>query len=340
MNIYSLTRGSQKRRGDESGFTLVELLVVIAIIGILVALLLPAVQSAREAARRIQCTNHLKQFVLAMHNYESAQGELPPGVDVDDSTGLNATAQVWMLPYMEQLALKDGWNHDVKADANIAVASVKIPSFFCPSDDAANRLVVTTNASRIFSRSNYATCFGSNTMLADQAGQQIWRNHDGSKVDWTTDGTFGVDSYTALAKIIDGTSNTVVASEVLSGRDDLGTDQGNCTSKFCVDVRGVWTNFLPGSSWYTHLNTPNGAADAGPVGGAGRSWAVNETIPWMPVIPGGQYHDYHAAARSLHPGGVMAAYGDGHVEFAQDEIDAVVWRSVAAINDGNIVSSQ
>ncbi|TWT36007.1 hypothetical protein KOR34_09040 [Posidoniimonas corsicana] len=334
MTLCSTAGISPGRRRRNRGFTLVELLVVIAIIGTLVALLLPAVQAAREAARRIQCTNHLKQFVLAMHNYESANRELPPGIDVDDSLGLNATAQVCLLPYIEELALKEGWDHNAKADANIAVASVKIPSFFCPSDDASARLAVTTHQSRVFSRSNYVTCFGSRTMLADQGGQQIWRNHDGSKVDWTTDGAFGVDSYTAIAKMTDGASKVVVASEVLSGRDDDGTDQGNCSSTYCVDVRGVWTSFLPGSSWYTHLNTPNGAADAGPVGGAGRSWAVSEAVPWMPVIHGGSYHEYHASARSLHPGGVMAAYGDGHVVFVPNEIDAIVWRSLAAIDDG------
>lgn len=329
---------SKNNRPMNGGFTLVELLVVIAIIGILVSLLLPAVQSAREAARRAQCTNNLKQFVLAMHNYESTKGKLPKGIDGDDSIGLNSTAQVLILPFIEEDVLQDGWSFDNKADANIAVTSVKISSFSCPSDDAAERLVATTDASKIFSRSNYVTCFGSNTMLADQAGERIWMNHDGSKVDWTTDGTFGVDSETTFARMTDGSSKVIVASEVLSGRDDDGTNAGNCTSQFCVDVRGVWSLFLPGAAWYTHLNTPNGAADAGPVGGAGRSWAVNETSPWMPVIPGGDYHDFHASARSAHPSGVLAAYGDGHVEFIPDEIDAVVWRNLAAIDDGNIVS--
>ncbi|QDU89255.1 hypothetical protein Pla175_26420 [Pirellulimonas nuda] len=340
---WSTRSAPRSARPTVGGFTLVELLVVvIAIIGILVALLLPAVQSAREAARRSQCTNNLKQFALAMHSYESAQGKFPKGIDGNAAIGLNATAQVFLLPYMEETSIEEGWDYNAKADGNFPSAGVRIPSFFCPSDDAGGRLVATTNANRLFSRSNYVTCFGSTTMLADQGAQPIWNKHNGSLVDFSNDGAFGVDSKTTFAKMTDGSSNVIVASEVLSGRDDDGTNAGSCSSTFCVDVRGVWTSFLPGASWYTHFNTPNGVADAGPIGGAGRSWLVNETNPWMPAIPGAgdKYDQFHASARSVHPGGVLAAYGDGHVDFIPDEIDALTWRARAAIDDGNVVSPQ
>jgi hypothetical protein len=230
-----------------------------------------------------------------------------------------------------------------KPQSNINVTQEEIPSYQCPSDDAAGRLVATTNASNLFSRSNYVVCFGSDKMLADQgisgSNEQIWRNHNGGSVDWTTDGAFGGESKTNFETMADGSSNTALLSEVLSGKDDDGTVSGeaNCPSTFCVDVRGVWSLFLPGTSWYSHFNAPNGAADAGAVGGAGRSWAINETIPWMPVIPGGTYDEYHAAARSAQLGGVVVAFGDGHVDFITNEIDADTWKNIGSTNDGLVV---
>ena len=334
-------RDQRKFVSAKSGFTLVELLVVIAIIGILIGMLLPAVQQVREAARRTQCGNNIRQYALALINYESAHNRFPKGIDGTDTIGLGATAQVFTLAFMEQAALESGWNYSARALSSISVTCKEIPSFICPSDDAAGRLVATTSASNLFSRSNYANCFGSNTMLADQAGERIWREHTGSNVDYTTDGAFGIESKTTFGSFVDGSSNSALVSEVLSGKDDDGTDGPTAgqtaTSTFVVDVRGVWSLFLPGTSWYSHLNTPNGGADASAVGGAGRTWSVNETIPWMPVIPAGDYHEYHAAARSAHLGGVNVAYGDGHVEFVTDTIDSVVWMNIGSINDGNTV---
>ncbi len=327
------------REETRTAFTLVELLVVIAIIGILIGMLLPAVQQVREAARRTTCTNNLRQIGLAIHNYQSTFEHFPEGVNVKDSIGMNATTFVYILPYMEAGNIEAQWDYNRKADSNISAVENGIPSYTCPSDDAAGRICVTTAANRRFSRSNYVVSYGSSTMMADRGGEQIWRNHNGNNVDWRNDGVFGGGSKTTFAGISDGSSNVIIASEVLSGKDDDGTNAGNCASTFCVDVRGVWSLFLPGSSWYTHLNTPNSsAADAGPVGGAGRSWAVHEENPWMPVIPGGDYHEYHAAARSGHPGGVAVVFGDGHIDFVADNIDATTWANLGSRNDGNIVS--
>ena len=337
----------KKALNHERGFTLVELLVVIAIIGILVGLLLPAVQQVREAARRTQCTNNIRQVALASINYESAHMHFPDGIHVPETLGLAATAFVRILPFMEQRNIDDLYNIELRSQDNIAACMNEIPSYICPSDDAAGRICVTTSSTQLYSRSNYVVCFGSNTMMENQGGERVWREHDGSNVDFTTDGVFSCDSDTTFGSISDGSSNVVIISEVLSGKDDDGTTAGdpNCGSTFCVDVRGVWSHFLSGSSWYSHFNTPNSsAADAGAVGGAGRSWQVFNENPFMPVIPvddsngTGPYDEYHAAARSSHPGGVVVAYGDGHVDFVSDSVTSQVWRNLGARDDGNVVS--
>ena len=328
-----------KEKRSNQGFTLVELLVVIAIIGILIGMLLPAVQQVREAARRTSCSNNLRQYSIALHNFVSSNNQFPKGIDGNDRIGMNATAQVFVLPFLEQENLQDLWDFTRKSDGNIPAASQQVPTYICPSDDAGGRLVATTSATTTFSRSNYVNCFGSSTMMVTRNSEPIWNPHNGSNVDWRNDGAFGGDSEISFALITDGSSNVVVASEVLSGKDDEGFSVGepDCPSRFCVDIRGVWTGFLPGSSWYTHLNTPNGDFDGGAIGGAGRTWHVNS--PDLPAIPASPSYDaYHAAARSAHPGGVMVTFGDGHVDFMSDTIDLTLWRNLGSVNGGSIVS--
>jgi prepilin-type N-terminal cleavage/methylation domain-containing protein len=153
------------------GFTLIELLVVIAIIGVLVALLLPAVQAAREAARRIQCTNNLKQIGLAMNEYNDSVGTLPPGMN---GWGWG-TWQMYVLPYLEQQPLLNAYNQlgdglnevtlngmlDYTGPANITVTMTRLNTFTCPSDNPSTpRADVTSH--------NYACNFG-NTDLAQDA---------------------------------------------------------------------------------------------------------------------------------------------------------------------------
>jgi prepilin-type N-terminal cleavage/methylation domain-containing protein/prepilin-type processing-associated H-X9-DG protein len=201
-----------------SGFTLIELLVVIAIIAVLIALLLPAVQAAREAARRIQCTNNLKQLALALHNYISATGALPPGIDNTTaypgtappgslSTWTAWSAQALLLPYVEQGPLYNAANFSLtccyvgpQADAtNKTVYNTRIAAFLCPSDGLAGQQNI----------NSYHGSIGTSTVQYPTDG--------------STTGVFNVYnsvnscSSVTLASIVDGTSNTIAFGEGLVG---------------------------------------------------------------------------------------------------------------------------
>ena len=306
-----------------------ELLVVIAIIGILIGMLLPAVQQVREAARRIECANNIKQSVLAVHNFESANGRFPQGVDGTPFLGTTTFAQI--LPFIEQGNVSDGYDQSAAALDN-TITSSQIPTFACPADDAGGRTINVQN--KLLSRSNYVVCFGSNKMLADRGGAPFWRNHnpaDFPDLDYFNDGTFGIEEARTFGSLTDGSSNIVFMSEVLSGQDDFSvlSQDTEC------DIRGVWSHFLMGASSYTHFGTPNTSiADHGALGGAGRSWFVS--TEQNPATRGSEYNDYHASARSNHSGGVNVGYGDGHTVFVPDTVTLQVWRNVAAISDGSI----
>jgi prepilin-type processing-associated H-X9-DG protein len=317
-------------------------LVVITIIGILIALLLPAVQAAREAARRGQCCNNLKQLGIAVHHYVEQKTVLPLGVVALPLTppgpaqpGHTALAQ--LLPFLEQSnvqALYDFKQRNVSV-ANEPATSAQIPTYQCPSDNAAGRTAVfKLGSNTVLGRSNLAVCFGSNTFMFNANGENIGLNPNRTGVDTNTNGAFRLDQSRSLAELTDGLSCTAIASEILAGQDDrIDPTVGDMV----YDVRGLWMMQMMGASSYTHLNPPNTQVGDALFVGMGAVFCVDRPGAPCDNTAGAVWDHYHAAARSNHPGGVNVAFGDGHVTFVGNAIDLAVWQCLGAMNDGTPV---
>jgi prepilin-type N-terminal cleavage/methylation domain-containing protein/prepilin-type processing-associated H-X9-DG protein len=326
------------------GFTLVELLVVITIIAILVALLLPAVQAAREAGRRSQCCNNLKQVAIAMHHYVEQHEVLPLGVVALPLTppgpampGHTALSQI--LPFLELGNLQSIYDYNSRNVGNVnrPATSTQISTYVCPTDNSSGRKAVfkMAGSDTLLARSNVVVCFGSNMMMLDSKGTNIGTSPRPAGVDTNNDGLFRLDTSRGLADATDGTSCTAMASEVLAGRDDC-INPGASDMKY--DVRGLWMMQMIGASSYTHRNTPNSLAGDALFVGMGCYFAL--PFPGAPTdnTAGTDWGLYHAAARSYHPGGVNVAFADGHVFFINDSVDLVAWHCMGAMNDGNPIS--
>jgi prepilin-type N-terminal cleavage/methylation domain-containing protein/prepilin-type processing-associated H-X9-DG protein len=327
--------------GPFRAFTLVELLVVITIIGILIALLLPAVQAAREAARRMQCGNNLKQVGLAMANYESQHTVLPPGEIVSPGSnasigwGLEHTALALVLPMMEQAGVAGLYNFSLRAldTLNGPAVQTQIAAYQCPSDNAAGRRAQSGYGS-YWSRSNVAVSFGSQTMCKNSLGSSAPKDIAKNGGDTNTDGPFRFDIPRSMADIKDGTSSTVLGSEVLAGQKEDFTTSGKW------DARGVWAWPMMGSFAYTHLNTPNSSVGDTMYVSSADTECISEPAEGRPCNAAATtaYDQFQAAARSHHPGGVNIVFVDGHVTFAPDTVDTTVWRDLGNIADGHPVS--
>ena len=326
-----LASGSRMRAGARPAFTLVELLVVIAIIGVLVALLLPAIQSAREAARRAQCSNQLKQLGLALHNYHDIHGTFPPsGIHNRDGHGASATSSSWgpswlvmSLPFFEQEALYNQYDFSLpraRDGVNQTVVTVELPNLRCPSDGGRKQ---PWSNSVGFARGNYAANCGagnafsrSNFDLEHERGPFAMARHYGA----------------ALADILDGTSHTILLGELIAGSRS-------------GDVRGAWAYpagayFSGGTPHYSdprHLLLPNGiAVDNDRRDRPSRCDAPNEDFQLRCTSGGSRSAQ---TARSRHPGGVQVCMADGTVRFIHDAIELDTWRSLLAQADGQILGA-
>jgi len=303
------------------GFTLIELLVVIAIIAVLVSLLLPAVQQAREAARRASCKNNLKQIGLAIHNYEASHGCFPPG-------RLNFpfvfSAQAQLLPYMDGANLQHLIDFNtaptfcdpcVTLTTNDVAARTFVATFLCPSDFG--RI-----GSSPFGPINYVACVGSGVGASSSIK--------------TGDGVIYSASSTRFAAVIDGMSNTVAFSESTLGP---GGDPSSPVGGPPKDAAGE-VLLLAGATVTTDASCVTGAG--------GSDWSGLRGAKWM----NGHYEDtqfnhYYSpnsaqfdcgnashnfaqtAARSRHTGGVHALLCDGSVRFVGNSVNLATWRGLA-----------
>jgi prepilin-type N-terminal cleavage/methylation domain-containing protein/prepilin-type processing-associated H-X9-DG protein len=307
------------------GFTLVELLVVITIIGILIALLLPAVQAAREAARRMQCQNNLKQTTLALHLYHEAKQTFPYGI-----FNFSHTTVSWMtfvLPYLEQenvqnLVIFGAKDSDVYRK-NALAFRMKMPAYCCPSDvvGVEGMYDQQNNGGPGFSRSNVVGCFSADGNLVEPGAPEAdGCNNDAGLNDSVTSGKraiFNVNVLRSIAQVTDGTSNTVAISEIISGPDKSS------------DLRGVWW-----TDWgcsYEHRYAPNSHHDA--------MSAASHCDPSKVYCDAsaGCWSTVHFAAGSYHPGGVNVGLVDGSGRFVNDTIDLSLWQALGSVNGGEVL---
>ncbi len=325
----------------QHGFSLVELLVVIAVVGILIALLLPAVQAAREAARRMQCANNIKQLALAVHNYENSNRVFPPTFcwnKVSGDKGGNWSALARIMPFVEELSLYQGINFKVDyktvmfpPGSTTPLMTNRIAAFMCPSEpnDTAR-----LNASGIPDAYPGNYVFNEGPWLIYD-----WANNRGGP------GAFHPNSRLAHKAYIDGTSKTLMMSEVktftplyrdagsvpasmpsdpasicgMGGTAKMGpTPNDNSGHVEWVDGKANHTGFTTTFAPNTRVECTNGALKYD-VDWVNQRESTSATIPTYAAI----------TARSHHPGMVNAALMDGSVRTVTDEIDIVIWRALS-----------
>jgi prepilin-type processing-associated H-X9-DG protein/prepilin-type N-terminal cleavage/methylation domain-containing protein len=346
------------RRHRAAAFTLVELLVVIAIVGILIALLLPAVQQAREASRRINCASNIKQLALAVQNYEASQKRLPAAgtyadpsqayyldsyVRIDLKSGTNYSWIVSLLPYLEEQAVYDQFDLTRKVTENSNNPQQAQPAvLLCPNDGAMGRFFELANSESgeqvRFGKANYAAY--SNPFHIDS---------------WFFSGAIWLYGR-RLDQIIDGTSSTLAFAEVR-------------TRDHPADQRGAWALPWSGSTllsfdFHPEIYGKAGFADKDnpPIGyepsklSLGLTQYPNGPNPDVlyecPDMATAQFERMpcndqwgvpgyiSAAPRSFHPGGVNAAFMDGHVTFLPNEVDEFAMLWMVSTNDGEIVTER
>ncbi|MFN7732230.1 MAG: DUF1559 domain-containing protein [Pirellula sp.] len=382
------------------GFTLVELLVVIAIIGVLVGLLLPAVQSAREAARRMDCSNRVRQLTLACHNIESATKSFPPGytsyseryttapnntysngspsnspsnfpafvVTGSQGGGMVPRGEVfgpsWVMhvyAYMEQTTLNQKAEQGVAANDleeacpwdNLDVTQIRRPdidtqtfirpAMSCPSSPNSNIHYNDLSIENLY-KANYVACFGGQFMRdASARGDSGKRGVFGAVenvVKFPYGQRWGVGKGRKFRDIIDGSSNTVMFSEVISNQKTDGRTSSSAEAGMNRDVRGAMLTPMMGGNSFSGFFPPNSpgtdVTSGCPVPTDPAAFPANHAMfctqnRSVDPLTGGQWQ---VAARSYHGSGVNATNADGSIRFIANSIDRIVWQNLCTIAGG------
>ncbi len=307
--------------GKRRGFTLVELLVVIAIIGILIALLLPAVQAAREAARRMQCSNNLKQIGLALHNYHAAVGAFPPGsfwlYSSDGSAPLKGSILIRLLPYLEQQPLYDQFDFtQLHVDWQTMpggeyIQSNLVPTYICPSDNHPGVLAEGhKRALHNYAASSGPTRHGNNSNCSC-AEWTAWNNYGLAPYGSMTDFAGPFIRYPVSTRerdVLDGLSHTIFFGEIrplCSGHGDNGWATSN-------NGQGLTSTLIP-INYDSCDRTPADSSD-----NCGRicNWSTE------------------LGFKSAHPGGAQFLLGDGSVHFLPETVDHWTFQYLGGKDEG------
>ena len=345
-----MSQNLMRRNSARKAFTLVELLVVIAIIGILIGMLLPAIQQVREAARRIQCANNLRQMGIATLNFESAFMAFPESYRQPDDAPTNRgwSAQTLILPFIDQANLSANINFDLEyIDASQtvdtgngpqALASARVPVYLCPSEINDRVRIDDETGLPEHYPINYAANAGVWFVFDPATGQ-------------TGQGAMTVQRPNRIGSFTDGTSNTLFFSEVkaytpyfrnagMSGELPIPTDPASIGS-LGGDLRATtghteWVDGRSHQTSFTSVFTPNTI-----VPHLDSSSPQPLDVDWTNQQEGNSdtARTYAAiTARSFHPGGVNALRADGSVSFENDGISLLTWQALSTRSGGEVIS--